>query len=55
MKREAKKEVCEALQAIEEDYLARLLSSYENLREEEFWAGVESLNRLVELTRKVCH
>ena len=55
MRREARKEVCKALQAIEEGYFSRLLSSYENLREEEFWVGVESLNRLVELTRKVCH
>lgn len=55
MRREARKGVCEALQAIEEEYFGKLLSSYENLREEEFWAGVESLNGLVDLTRRVCH
>ena len=55
MRREARKGVCTALQAIEEEYFSRLLSSYENLREEEFWAGVESLNRLLELTKRVCH
>lgn len=54
MEEEVRKEVCEALQAIEERYFRRLLSSYEQLREEEFWDAVESLNGLVDLINKVC-
>lgn len=54
MREEVRKEVCEALQAIEEQYFTRLLSAYEQLREEEFWDAVESLNRLVHLINKAC-
>ena len=54
MQEERRKEVCEALQAIEEEYFRRLLSSYEQLREEEFLDTVETLNSLVDLINKVC-
>lgn len=54
MREEARKEVCEALQEIEEQYFRRRLAAYEQLREEEFWDAVESLNGLVDLINKVC-
>ncbi len=47
MRREARKGVCEALEAIEEEYFGELLSSYENLRE-----GVLARCRKFEQTRR---
>ena len=44
MRKERRKEICDALNEIEEEYFRRLLKSYEELREEEFWDTVESLN-----------
>jgi len=40
MRKERRKEICDALNGIEEEYFRRLLKSYEELREEEFWDTV---------------
>ena len=54
MRRERRKEVCDALNEIEEEYFRRLLKSYEELREEEFWDILESLNELLVLINNTC-
>ncbi len=54
MRKERRKEICDALNEIEEEYFRRLLKSYEELREEEFWDTVESLNQLLDLINKTC-
>ena len=54
MRRERRKEICEALNGIEEEYFRRLLKPYEELHEGEFWDMVESLNQLVDLVNKTC-
>ncbi len=54
MRKERRKEVCDALNEIAEEYFRRLLKSYEELREEEFWDTVESLNQLLDLINKTC-
>jgi hypothetical protein len=54
MRKERRKEICDALNEIEEEYFRRLLKSYEELREEEFWDTVESLNQLLGLISRTC-
>lgn len=54
MRKERRKEICDASNEIEEEYFRRLLKSYEELREEEFWDTVESLNQLLDLINKTC-
>lgn len=54
MRKERRKEICDALYEIEEEYFRRLFKSYEELREEEFWDTVESLNQLLDLINKTC-